>query len=543
LIWLLLGVIGTMTTAAEYYVSPAGDDSNPGTKQKPWQTIAKVNSLAFEPGSKILFQSGQSFSGGLAFDKDDRGTASGPITVSSYGPGRAVIRSGSNEAGLHVVNTGFFIVENINFQGPGPDESKTAGIHFHNELEEGVQLEFIRINDVEVSGFGTSGITIGSKVLKSGFRNVRIERADVHDNRLTGIDTYGPWPHDPEILAISGCYVGHCRVYRNRGAKGLKGHSGSGIKLCSVTDGTIERCVAFENGGLGDNEGGGPIGIWAHDSRNIVIQFCEAYRNYTGNKADGGGFDIDGGVVNSVMQYNYSHDNDGAGYLVCQYAHATRPLVDCTVRYNVSENDGRKNGYASIVIDSGPHPTEKTRVGDFKFYGNTILMTKGPHGHRGYPPVISIYGTKLSGVRFWNNIFIARDGMEIFNNTEEIAGDSVMFQGNCYFTAGDPFKVTWNGKTYGSLDEWRRGTGQETLNGKPCGLEIDPGLTDIGKGVTLDDADKLKTLSGYKLVDGSPLVDRGLDIRDLFGEDPGKHDYFETPIPKGKGFDIGAHEK
>ena len=37
-------------------------------------------------------------------------------------------------------------------------------------------------------------------------------------------------------------------------------------------------------------------------------------------------------------------------------------------------------------------------------------------------------------------------------------------------------------------------------------------------------------------------IDAGLDLRSLFGIDPGKRDFFGNPIPQGKGYDIGAHE-
>ena len=47
-------------------------------------------------------------------------------------------------------------------------------------------------------------------------------------------------------------------------------------------------------------------------------------------------------MKNSVMQYNYSHDNDGAGYLLAQFTYA-REFTNNIVRYNISENDGRKN--------------------------------------------------------------------------------------------------------------------------------------------------------------------------------------------------------
>ena len=53
----------------QYYVSPAGSDSNNGTSAtSPWQTIAKVNSFAFPQGSTVSFQGGQTFTGCLTFN-------------------------------------------------------------------------------------------------------------------------------------------------------------------------------------------------------------------------------------------------------------------------------------------------------------------------------------------------------------------------------------------------------------------------------------------------------------------------------------------
>ena len=53
---------------------------------------------------------------------------------------------------------------------------------------------------------------------------------------------------------------------------------------------------------------------------DIVIQYNESYGDKTAAGADGGGFDLDGGTQEeSVMQYNYSHDNDRPGFLLCQY--------------------------------------------------------------------------------------------------------------------------------------------------------------------------------------------------------------------------------
>ena len=105
-----------------------------------------------------------------------------------------------------------------------------------------------------------------------------------------GIACGGPQP--PGDWSHKDLYVGHCEVFNIRGISGKKGHSGNGIVLSSLDGGVIEYCTVYNTGEFSDDmNSGGPIGIWAWDSRNVVIQFCEAYNNKTGNSADGGGFD------------------------------------------------------------------------------------------------------------------------------------------------------------------------------------------------------------------------------------------------------------
>ncbi|NIM52341.1 MAG: hypothetical protein GTO22_24370, partial [Gemmatimonadales bacterium] len=52
--------------ARDYHVSPGGNDSNPGTQAKPWRSIAKVNSMDFGPGDRVLFEAGKTFAGTIA---------------------------------------------------------------------------------------------------------------------------------------------------------------------------------------------------------------------------------------------------------------------------------------------------------------------------------------------------------------------------------------------------------------------------------------------------------------------------------------------
>ncbi|MHC4158402.1 MAG: right-handed parallel beta-helix repeat-containing protein, partial [Planctomycetota bacterium] len=68
---LLLSISGAVR-GTDYYVSPSGNDGAAGTSPSTaWQTISKVNTVDFDPGDGVLFEGGETFSGGLDFDASD----------------------------------------------------------------------------------------------------------------------------------------------------------------------------------------------------------------------------------------------------------------------------------------------------------------------------------------------------------------------------------------------------------------------------------------------------------------------------------------
>ncbi|MCJ7692935.1 MAG: hypothetical protein MUO22_05915, partial [Sedimentisphaerales bacterium] len=137
----------------DYYISSGGDDSNPGmSAEKSWQTIERVNSFTFEAGDHIFFEGGKTFEGSLRFDADESGTKANPLSVGSYGKGRATISSGKKN-GLYAYNCGGFIVRDLILVGAGRTvEGDFSGIYLFTDLV-GVKPEYIRINNVEVSGY------------------------------------------------------------------------------------------------------------------------------------------------------------------------------------------------------------------------------------------------------------------------------------------------------------------------------------------------------------------------------------------------------
>ena len=510
-------LLAASTWATDYYVSPSGKDTNNGSQTAPWQTITKVNGVNFSAGDRIFFQGSQTFNGKLYFDANDGGTASSPITISSYGTGRATINGGTSDA-LFAYNTAGLTISNLNFSGNGTSDTG-SGIVFYNDLAGSVKLGHVYIDSVEIHGF-KDGINIGAWNGVSGYDDVHVTNASVHDNWDNNILTYGQGNY-----ALTHVYVGHCQTFNSSGDPNkTPTSSGSGIVLGSVNGATIEHCLSYNNGWLCAAPAG-PCGIWCYQSNAVTIQYNEAWRNQAVN-ADGDGFDLDGDTQNSVLQYNYSHDNDAAGYLICEFSGAANANSNNTVRYNISENDGRKRNYGAIHFYNAGIGLQNCEV-----YNNTIFTSAPGYGS---VPAINVY-SPTSNVHIRNNILVTTGGMPLVVVNSGQSG--LLFDHNCYWSSGAAFSIQDQGVNYGSLDAWRAATAQEPT----ASFTADPLLTSPGNGGTIGNADALASLSAYKLQSSSRLIDAGQNLN-LAGIATGSIDFYGTTTPQGSGYDIGACE-
>jgi len=507
---------------AVYYVSSFGQDTNSGTSPAAaWRTIARANNQSLISGDQLLFQGGTTFSGTIVFGPPEGGTKVNPILVSSYGTGRATIHGG-NTNGFYAYNCAGLIVSNLNFAGSGRTTNQNSGIEFYNDGGGSARmLDFLRVAQVDVSGFGFVGVVIGGWNGTNAYRDVRVTQADTHDNATAGIQTYAQYPN-----LHSNVYVGACRAWNNPGKTNASGNTGNGIVLGQVNNALIERCVAWTNGWLGD----AAVGIWCYDSTKVTIQFCESHRNRTAGTHDGGGFDLDGGTTSSVMQYNYSHDNDGAGYGVYEYVGA--PVYSNNIiRFNISENDGRKNSYSAIQFWNGAGG-----IHDLEIYNNTIFISPPASGS-----ARAVYfQTTVSNIHLRNNLFITTGGMRLVEAANSQPG--VLFQGNNYWSSGAAFSIRWGGTTYSSLNAWRTGSGLEMVGASPSGFSVEPQLVNAGGGGTLGDAALLESLTAYQLKPWSPMREAGLNLAALFGVNTGLRDFYGNPVPNGLTVDVGAHD-
>ena len=386
---IILFLIGCSSPQSTYYVnSQSGNDNHRGTLKKPFKSIEKINSLQLQAGNSVFFAGEQKFDGTLKLSSLT-GTKEQPIVIGSYGNGRAII-NGGNTNSIQADSCSWLQVKNLVVTGNGRLQGNTgSGVVFR-------KVQNCMIDSLEASGFLWSGVkAVGGK-------NLRITNVFAHDNGFSGINIESDG-QDAGGLEGSGqktfrnLYIANCVTENNPGCPAvLNNHSGNGILIGGVTNGTIEYCEAMGNGWDMPREGNGPVGIWAYQSDSITIQYCYSHDNHTSEKGlDGGGFDFDGGMTNSVMQHNFSANNEGPGYGLFQYSGAS-VWKNNIVRNNISYNDGRKNGQAGFLMwfDSGL--TEP--MSDCQIYENTVVNC---YGH-----AVNFEPGNYPGFNFRNNVFL-----------------------------------------------------------------------------------------------------------------------------------------
>jgi hypothetical protein len=512
---LVLWLVSRLSAAAtDYFVRLSGDDAARGTATNAaWRTIDRVNRAALQPGDRVLFEAGSAFAGNLLLSAEDAGTSNAPVVISSFGQGRATLLARS-QTGITVENAGGVTIQHLEVVGAGRTNNTGYGIRCDHTLTNAPRLAHLRLEDVEVRGFGIFGVLVAG--VHAGFEHVRITHCVLRDNLRGGMEVAGRLAWDSPVYAHADVQVNHCQAYNNTGDPAyLKNHSGSGIVLYQVDGGVIEHCSAWNNGTLCRASGGG-VGLWTCASRRVVIQHCESFANRTSG-ADGGGFDLDGGCVECVLQYNYSHDNDGPGLMVYTYPYASHADRDNVVRFNISENDARKGSrYAGLWVR-----TDGKEMTGVEIYNNTVVI--GPWASQ----AAAIHARGVQA-RVRNNLFIA-SGSAVPVRVEQ-PGDGVRLENNLYWCQGGTTCLAWGTETYSSLQAWRERTGQERVAGEATGLFADPALVPhppearpgLRRGVLAGRA--------FRPRPGSPALGGGLDLRQRFGLDMGTRDYLGQPL-------------
>ncbi len=324
------------------------------------RTLDEVAGLRPDPGDRIELDPDRAYTGTLRLAAGTTGSVQRPIEIGSATDRPATIRAG-NDPAIVLENARHVRVGRLNLEGAGRKDGNTAS---------GVTATgctFLTIEDIEASGFQKAGIDVRAS------DDVAILRCFAHDNGFAGI-----WCHGDEHPARynRNLRVAECRADNNPGdPTNLRNHSGNGILVGCVRDAVVERCTATANGWDMPRAGNGPVGIWGWCADRLVIQDCVSHHNRTSTLGgDGGGFDFDGGVTNSVLQRCLSWANAGPGYELYQYdtapAWENNVLRDC-----ISVNDGAHRGKGCVLLGAREN---RTPMRGIRIVHNVFINEVGP---------------------------------------------------------------------------------------------------------------------------------------------------------------------
>ena len=503
---IIAAILSTTALSAQnktYFVSPDGNDNASGLSVKEaWKSIAKVNSVEFKPGDKVLFEGGKTFEGQLMLHGS--GEEGNPCILTGYGFGRPIIDFGEAEGagilfedvhhwecyGMEVVSYKPYKI-GIGRQGIVVRISKN-GTWEHYVIKDNY------VHDVwgQLGGFGlyqgysSSAILVHTQDMADGMAltgnsdPVIINDVLIEGNKIERVDKCG--------IVCRGAR--HNVVIRKNYMDNL---GGDGIFVNGPYRGLIEyneirrSCMRSGDPNLTGDDGWWPhvAACWIQNTEETIMQFNEVYdtgRNI--NNGDGFAYDFDFNCKRCIAQYNYSKNNFGFMLLM-------NNIFENVTRYNISEND-----HSHLVQMQG------NIIGDNNVFYNNVFyidysMADIDFFLKGKPEQL--------GAKFYNNIFYAA-GQGRFRTV---------------YTSGDPavrkFDETIKpdlpaGSIF--LHNCYYGTWKTGLPDDPEALVADPMFVAPGTG-----GNGLGTLNGYMLRPDSPCINTGMYIpnnggRDFFGQ-------------------------
>ena len=557
LIFLLWSTFNSSLSAATYYLDcQNGSDSNDGLNpSSAWQTIPRVNQTAFGPGDSILLKRGCTWQG-TGFKANGSGTVPAPIMLADYGdpqlPLPIIDGVGAHEPAVLLQNVQNWIVRNLELTQHGQTPQNLDSNNDKGKDADQNSDEYMRAV-VHVLGLGAPNNANCGEACT--VRNVRLENLLVRDGSWTGIYASGGYYQVKtaqygivDNLVIAGvesrnnhkagieitCTYFQTRIYATSNIMVLDSHlhdnGGDGVMVGPVQNGLLDGNECDHNGRIRNAR----VGCWTWDSENTTIQFNESHHNMTpltnSTARDGGGFDLDLGTENGMMQYNWSHDNEGEGFLLLSwpvgFGFSRGQSHNIQMRYNIGERDGKKLA-GGITLFGGVSPAliynnviyyESDRLtGTPMFNGEGGVMTTSTYGKSGKPDV-----------RTYNNIFITNgrtNPAAASNNLWSDGNGTFTFNNNIWWRVEAGLRFQWGGSAIISWSGWQgKGFDPNSFNGDPMVVGVPGG----GPPAYYLAAPSIARDAGHLVTDAL----RGMGAQDAFG----------AAVPQGAGYDIGAVE-
>ena len=392
--------------SATFYVDAKnGSDKNDGmSPEKAFKSLFKVSSKYYQPGDKILFKKGCTFSGGLVIN--GYGLANSRIEIGTYGSGSQPVISARGGTAL-MLKAEYATLDGLEVTNP----SGTKGIYVapgKTGVIKGVVVQNCYVHDVNTKEstfvYDNAGISAGTGGAEpTWYDGLVIKNNTVKNVARVGIYLSTSWANRYGFgWGQEGYYKNDNDgwwPYENARIEGntVDSPRGDGILVIGGRNTVIERNVVYNafSSKKTFKDQTACAGLWTINTNNTKVQYNEVgYTKLplTQNGADGEGYDIDCAENGTIVQYNYSHNNEGGFLLLCDtepgYKNVSKNHV---VRYNLSVNDATKSGQGVFMMTS-------TRA-NTAIYNNTIVAVGGSRN------LINTFGGKCTNFTFTNNIF------------------------------------------------------------------------------------------------------------------------------------------
>jgi len=491
----LLVLLPVFASAATYYVSTTGSDTNPGTQTQPWKTIQKAVDSA-TPGSTIFVRNGTYME---SVKITVAGTASLPINLTHYPDEKAVINGGSSRA--------------LYFSTQTPKYWIIDGLSFYSTNDVTVLWDSWGCNGTcnGIDHMTFTGNFVSGPIQIYGAYNL-IENNEV-DGRLNDGNS-GNGIHD--LYDVS-----HHNAFRNNIVHDF---SARGIWSMHRTHDNLFEGNTVHDVGMGiDLDGYGQV-EWRHIIRNNTIYDCGLMGIELENTFDSL---IENNVIHDVVDhgidiisYGRNIPANGTGYGTWPTAPRCKPggennqygdtngdndcegdLTNNIIRQNLLYNIGLNGGFICY------------HAGGIKLLGNTIVGNSG-----------SKWGIRLDNSAYCRQIEMRSNIITNHSESEIVMSNYTSFalDSNNLFFNSLPNRIYQlsNGKTYWiyqSLSQYQNASGK-------------------GQGSLVADPQFVNSAgSDFHLKPASPAIDHGADTgltSDLDG----------ISRPQGAGYDIGAFE-
>jgi parallel beta-helix repeat protein len=242
-----------------YYVSPTGNDGNPGTLAAPWKSLQKAADTV--PAGSTIYMRGGTHG---PFVMRRSGTSSAPITFTAYGTEKPVV-DGKKAVPytIKIVGASYVRFTNLTIQGSFDNGYSGAGITAENSSYVEIRNNLIVDNKAwGVRSFNSTHVTIDGNEVSQNAVGIHVGRAGqgttvtnnlVHTNNKMIVNTANISGDDSGgegvalVMTTGTVTVRGNRIWANRASSYDYGYDGGAFSIYGASNWIITENVAWNN--------------------------------------------------------------------------------------------------------------------------------------------------------------------------------------------------------------------------------------------------------------------------------------------------------